>query len=58
MGEMLRETERAARGPDKGTSQRCQRVTSEPTPTLKALGLSKRESAEAQMLAEDFELLR
>lgn len=47
MGEMLAQTERAKPGPEK--KDRSHDVT-EP-PTLADLGLSKRESAEAQMLA-------
>jgi len=42
MGEMLMKTERASRGPDKGTTQRSQRVTPEPQPTLTDLGITKR----------------
>ena len=60
MGQMLQETERA-----KGDLKRGPVVTTRnhgDTPTLAALGLSKRESAEAQMLAElpaeDFEKVR
>lgn len=49
MGQMLKETERA----DGGDAQRTRlRHVTESPPTLSALGLSKRESAEAQMLAE------
>ncbi len=50
MGEMLKETAKAKRGPDKDTVQRSQRVTSD-IPTLADLGLSKRDSSEAQALA-------
>lgn len=55
LGEMLRETDRAKPGPDK--KDRSHDVTD--PPTLSSLGLTKRESAEAQMLAsiprEEFE---
>ena len=44
-------TERAKRDPGAGTLQRSQRVTSE-IPTLSDLGISKRESSEAQFLAK------
>lgn len=47
MGEMLRETERAKPGPEK--KDRSPYVTD--PPTLASLGLTKRESAEAQRLA-------
>lgn len=48
MGQMLKETERA----DGGDAQRTRlRHVTESPPTLSALGLTKRESAEAQMLA-------
>jgi N6-adenosine-specific RNA methylase IME4 len=46
MGEMLRATERHPPGPD-----RLRRVT-DPPPTLADLGVTKRESAEAQRLAD------
>jgi len=52
MGEMLKVTERAKRGPDKETGQRSQRVTSEDPPTLAELGLSKKESSEADLQME------
>ena len=55
MGQMLRETERA----DGGDAQRTRlRHVTESPPTLSALGLSKRESAEAQLLAELSEATR
>jgi hypothetical protein len=59
MGEMLAETERATGAKGIGKSA----VTSgNRTPTLAALGISKRESAEAQLLAElndeDFEKIK
>ena len=55
MGQMLKETERAkgmrAIGGDKRSGGTVT-LPPEDAPTLSALGLSKRESAEAQMLAE------
>ena len=55
MGQMLKETERA----DGGDAQRTRlRHVTESPPTLSALGLSKRESAEAQLLAELSEATR
>jgi N6-adenosine-specific RNA methylase IME4 len=50
-GELLAETERAKRGPDKGTEQRSQRATSD-APTLAELGITKTQSWRWQKLAE------
>lgn len=54
IGEMLRETERAKRppGPGRGKVGTPALPTLSKSPTLTSLGLTKRESAEAQMLAD------
>ena len=52
LGEMLAATVRAKRGPDKETGQRSQRVTPDNEPTLEELGITKRESSQAQRLAK------
>ncbi|MBM3840909.1 MAG: hypothetical protein FJ398_23735 [Verrucomicrobia bacterium] len=58
MGQMLRETERANAARDKKKAECPQGIP----PTLKELGLSPKESAEAQLLAElpadDFEEIK
>lgn len=55
MGEMLKETERAKGAKGKGINQYTKEVqfpdVTAPVPTLSSLGLTKRESAEAQLLA-------
>lgn len=62
MGEMLRETERAKPPNPKPPKERRSHDVTDDAPTLAALGISKRESAEAQMLAElpaeDFEKIK
>jgi len=49
-GELLSEMEKAKRGPDKGTTQRSQRATSE-VKTLSDLGVSKTQSSRWQAFA-------
>jgi N6-adenosine-specific RNA methylase IME4 len=63
MGQMLKETERAPRGGDRKSDQKSPRVTIDlERPTLASIGLTKRESAEAQMMAdlsaEEFEEIK
>jgi hypothetical protein len=50
-GELLREMEKAKRGPDRDTGQRSQRSTPDSPPTLHDLGISRDQSSRWQKLA-------
>ena len=49
-GQLLKEMEKAKRGPDKITGQRSQRETTDSTPTLADLGISKNQSSRWQAM--------
>ncbi len=54
-GQILQVSDKAKRGPDKGTRQRSQRTTSE-TQDLASLGITKDQSSKWQKLADVPEL--